>query len=219
LLQKREERKRQASSKAVVNLEKVNAEKVNVSKVNVEKKSIKAVNVEKQKISPSKQPHTNAIRKEALPRRSTQSDVGMEYASLKGSFVNETSFESRTSTPTQQHSSTANGMYESPKEPSLQKSRSSSGSKKDMLREKARRRRRMQQGRETNSPPSVSTASQPSTTALSTEESRPPQTTNNGMSPRSSIHKSRHDEQRRSRAEQSDGVDWPQDMSSGPQEV
>lgn len=162
----------------------------------------------------------------------TKSDVAKNYSSGNGAFVDEKAFAPRTpqrsrtsdSNPMQQHPSTANGMYESPKDPSTRRSRSSSRSKKERetaLREKARRRRRMQQGRETSSSPSVSSAtnSRPSKTASLPEEGRLPRTTNNDMSPRSSLRKSRREgEQRRSRAAQSDVVDWPQGASES-QEV
>lgn len=151
-----------------------------------------------------------------------KSDVGKNYLAYHGAFVDDKAFAPRIRTsdsdPMQQHPSTANGMYESPKDPLTGKSRSSSQSKKERetaLKEKARRRRRMQQRRETSSSPSVSSASnsRPSKTALLPEEGRLPRTTDNDMSPRSSLRKSRQVEQRRSSASQSDVVDWPQGAS------
>lgn len=93
----------------------------------------------------------------------------------------------------QQHLSTMNGMYETPKQ-LARKTRSSpsSGGPRDReaaLRQKARMRRRMQEERP--APPAND----------SPEVGRPPRSAEKGLSPRSNVRKQRREEQRRSRVQ------------------
>jgi len=152
-------------------------------------------------------PLSNGISNDVLT--SPKSDAGVRYSSYPSSFSAEKepsprisqSHKSASSTM-QQHSSTMNGMYSTPKLlASTRKTRSpASGGSRDReaaLRQKARMRRRMQQEK-----------SGPSGNDGSPEEGRPPRSTEKGstekggMSPRSCVRKQRRDEQRRSRAQQ-----------------
>lgn len=137
---------------------------------------------------------------------SPKSDAGVRYSSYPpNSFRSEKAREPRSAQPRksnsssstmrQQHSSTMNGMYETPKELSRKPRRSqANGGSRDReaaLRQKARMRRRMQASRPPGPPSSSANG------GGSPEEGRPPRSTENGLSPRSSIRKQRREEQRR----------------------
>lgn len=138
---------------------------------------------------------------------SPKSDAGVRYSSYTSSFSAEKALDPRSSqsrkSPSssmqqQQHTSTVNGMYETPKQMARKSARSpANGSSRDReaaLRQKARMRRRMGQGRSAP-PPSDNKSGSP-------DEGRPPRSAEKGgTSPRSSIRKQRRDEQRRSHAQ------------------
>ena len=131
---------------------------------------------------------------------SPKSDAGVRYSSYSTSFPAEKEPEERSSlhsSSMQQHLSTRNGMYETPKQPLTRKTRSTvsatSRGRESTLRQKARVRRRMGQGRQSSS-------GSPATNG-SPEEGRPPRSSEKGISPYSSVSKQRREEQRRSRAQ------------------